>query len=272
MIMEVDGLLTYFGDTFKIVMHRYSDPHRLNAARNAAIYLGKPDRDNIRRPLSIIRQGHVPEVFRGENVEFEFIDVSKEVYDHIVTYTTRDMRVAGGNRALTSDDFTLPSDKVKDMTAVHAAVAASMDNYKQLLELGETPQVSRAAMPTSAKMNPFVYKFNFVTLGTSLFKQRIWESGAQGNTVKVVRGMYELVHYMDPELWDLFYEWHGEPATEWVEARRKIKKGQFKDVNNKTVKIGTVKEFIETLSSLNPDMDTEKAIRGLLGQSKSMWS
>jgi hypothetical protein len=79
-----NGDLFYQGDTFKIVMTRYSDPKRLNLARSAAIYLGKSDRDNTRRPLSIIRNGHVGEIFRGEMAEFEFIDVSKEVYDHIV--------------------------------------------------------------------------------------------------------------------------------------------------------------------------------------------
>jgi hypothetical protein len=59
------------------------------------------------------------------------------------------MRVAGGNRALTSDDYTLPSDKVKKMEEVEAAIQQSMHEYKRLLEYGETPQVARAAMPTS---------------------------------------------------------------------------------------------------------------------------
>jgi hypothetical protein len=36
-----NGLWMYEGDTFKIVMTRYSDPHRLNLARNAARYLEK---------------------------------------------------------------------------------------------------------------------------------------------------------------------------------------------------------------------------------------
>lgn len=165
----------YYGDTFKIYLRRYSDPKRLNLARNAAVYLGKKDRDNIRRPLRIIKMGHVPEIFRGEHAEFEFVDVSKEVYDHLVTYTTRNMRVAGGNRALTSDDFTMPSDKMKNPESVKTAIQDSMDNYKNLLEDGETPQVARSAMPVNAKMNPFVIQFNFLTLGQSLFKQRLWE-------------------------------------------------------------------------------------------------
>lgn len=219
-----NGLKVYKGDTFEIVLQRYSDPYRLNLARNAAIYLGKSDRDNIKRPLGIIRQGHVPEVFRGEYAEFEFIDTSKEVYDHIVTYTTRNMRVAGGNRALTSENFALPSDKVKDIKYVEEKIRASMENYEYLLDSGETPQVARSAMPVNAKMNPFVYQFNFVTLMESLFSQRIWERGAQGNTVKVVRGMWELVHSVDNELWDLVRETYGEEAHAWKVARQRIKK------------------------------------------------
>jgi hypothetical protein len=259
MIEIMDGVPTYIGDTFKIHLRRYSDPERLNAARNAAIYLGKKDRDNVRRPLSIIRQGHVPEVFRGEYAEFEFVDVSKEVYDHLVTYTTRNMRVAGGNRALTSDSYTMPSDKMKDPEMVRTWIENSMEGYECLLDHAETPQVARAAMPIAAKMNPFVYTFNFVTLGTSLFKQRIWEKGAQGNTVKVVRGMFELCEYMDAELWATFYEWFGEPATEWTEVRRKIKKKRV-----------LVEELIELLKEHNGEF-AEDALRKIYGEQKTMW-
>jgi hypothetical protein len=276
LIKVINGVPTYIGDTFQIILRRYSDPERLNAARNAAIYLGKKDRDNIRRPLSILRQGHVPEVFRGEYAEFEFVDVSKEVYDHLVTYTTRKMRVAGGNRALTSNDYTLPSDKVKDIEVVDYYVNESMNNYKELLDQGETPQVARAAMPTAAKMNPFVYSFNFVTLGTAFFKQRIWEKGAQGNTVKVVKGMYELCEYTDKELWETFYEWYGEPATEWVEIRRKLKKGSFRDANNNLIRIGTVEEFLNYLRDNVQGISTlespaEEFLRELFGEQKTMW-
>jgi hypothetical protein len=169
------------------------------------------------------------------------------------------MRVAGGNRALTSDDYTLPSDKMKYPDFVDDMVSGSMNNYRKLLEAGETPQVARAAMPTSAKLNPFVYSFNFVTLGTAFFKQRIWEKGAQGNTVKVVKGMYELCEYMDAELWETFYEWYGEPATEWVEARRKLKKKRM-----------TVGQLIEMLQGAD-DQPAEEYLRKVLGEQKSMW-
>lgn len=253
---------TYQGDTFQITLTRYSDPDRTNLARNAAIYLGKPDRDNIRRPLSVIRQGHVPEIFRGELAEFLFVDVSKEVYDHIVTYTTRNMRVAGGNRALTSDDFTIPSDKMKSTAHVEIAIGNSMLEYRDLLEKGETPQVARSAMPVAAKMNPFVYQFNFLTLMQSLFNQRIFQKGAQGNTVKVVKGMWELVHAQDPELWDTAYEYFGLPSREWRNAGEKLKKMNVHSLINQ----------LKTYSNFNTDH--EKAfdvLRKIFGEERTMW-
>jgi hypothetical protein len=263
-----DKELCYQGDTFKIILRRYSDPERLNLARNAAIYLGKKDRDNIRRPLNIIRDGHVPAIFRGEYAEFEFVDVSKEVYDHIVTYTTANMRAAGGNRALKSDDFTLPSDRVKDLAWVKSMINDSMNNYKELLQSGETPQVARSAMPVSAKMNSFVYQFNFVTLGESIFKQRIWEKGAQGNTVKVIEGMFALCQTVDCELWDTFYEYKGTPTLEWEEVRKKLKKEKL-----------TVHQLLNELHALALDPDSgqngnESIIDYLVkrsGELKSIW-
>jgi Thymidylate synthase complementing protein len=260
----------YVGDTFKIVLHRYSDPRRLNLARNAAIYLGKKDRNNTRRPLSIIRQGHVPEIFRGEQVEFEFIDVSKEVYDHLITYTTRNMRATGGNRALVSNDFTMPSDKMKYDTVVAAAINDSMSNYHHLIQEGETKQVARSAMPVAAKMNPFVYQFNFLTLGESLFKQRIWEKGAQGNTVKVVKGMFDLCMNIDPDLWHTFYEYKGTPAVEWEEVRKRLKK--------KRIDVTTMLEMLESeLMNGDPEENIDSAtqfvdwLTNKFGEQKSMW-
>jgi hypothetical protein len=258
-----DGKIMYTGDTFQIVLNRYSDPDRLNLARNAAIYLGKSDRDNIRRPLNIIRDGHVTQIFRGEMAEFEFIDVSKEAYDHIITYTTLNMRAAGGNRALRSHDWTAPSDRMKNWTLVEHKINQSMENYKDLLESGETPQVSRGAMPVAAKLNNFVYQFNFVTLGESIFKQRIWEKGAQGNTVKVVRAMFELCAYMDKELWDIFYEYKGTPAIEWSETGKRL--------NKKKITMGQLVKLLQDKSLDISQKPAVEVLRSLFGEQKSMW-
>lgn len=263
---DEQGYWMYEGDTFKIRMTRYSDPQRLNLARNAARYLGKSDIENVRRPLSIIRKRHVPEIFRGEHVEFEFIDVSKEVYDHIITYTTRNLRVAGGNRALRSDGYTLPSDKIKNEWVVQQKVIDSMKNYHDLLDSGETPQVSRAAMPTAAKMNIFVYQFNFLTLGQSVFKQRIWEHGAQGNTVKVIEGMFRLCENVDKELWDTFYKYHGTPTIEWLIAGDKLERMTVHQLLNELHALA-----LDPESGQNPSESVFDYLRRNYGEQKSMW-
>ena len=260
-----EGVLCYIGDTFTIKLNRYSDPKRLNLARNAAIYLGKSDRDNIRRPLNIIKEGHVTAIFRGEHAEFEFIDVSKEVYDHIITYSTANMRAAGGNRALVSNGFTMPSDRMKNPEKVEENIQRAMDAYRNNLDNKETRQVARSAMPVSAKMNPFVYQFNFVTLGESLFKQRIWEKGAQSNTAKVVQGMYELCKAMDAELWDAFYFYKGTPALEWEEVRKRLTKEGL-----------TVNEFVKEIQSIselgqNGDETLIEYLTRRSGGLKNMW-
>lgn len=259
--------LCYQGDTFLIRMHRYSDPQRLNLARNAALYLGKPDRDNVKRPLNILRDGHVTAIFRGEHVEFEFVGVSKEVYDHLITYTTANMRATGGNRALVSNDYTMPGDKMKNPELVQHNIEVSMNAYKELVEGRETKQVARSAMPVSAKMNPFVYQFNFVTLGESIFKQRIWEKGAQSNTAKVVEGMFALCQNVDCELWDAFYQYKGTPALSWEEARKRL--------NKKNV---TVAEFTSELLDLlndengqNGNIPLVEYLSSKYGGLKSMW-
>lgn len=259
--------LCYQGDTFLIRMHRYSDPQRLNLARNAALYLGKPDQDNVKRPLNILRDGHVTAIFRGEHAEFEFVGVSKEVYDHLITYTTANMRATGGNRALVSDDYTMPSDKMKNPELVRHNIEISMNAYRELVEGRETKQVARSAMPVSAKLNPFVFQFNFVTLGESIFKQRLWERGAQGNTVKVVEGMFELCRNVDCELWEKFYEHKGEPALAWEEARKRL--------NKKNLKVSDiVPELVSALNDpecQNGDISLVDYLTKKYGGLTSMW-
>jgi hypothetical protein len=256
------GNREYHGDTFRIELFRYSDPDRLNLADSAAIYLGKEDTDNVRRPLSIMKLDHALEIFRGENATFKFYNVSKQVYDHLVTYKTLNMRAAGGNRALVSYGYTLPSDRMKDPDEVQRRVGESMRQYLDLVEAGETKQVARAAMPVAANMNPFKLQFNFQTLIESLFVQRIWEPGAQGNTVKVVRGMFALCHAADPELWETVYELYGPHVKAWKLAQRRIR--------NKSVTVG---EFLAALEEKGAPVDVtlDEAIREVYGGQKSMW-
>jgi hypothetical protein len=258
------GNLVYHGDTFQIELFRYTDPDRLNLAHSSALYLGKPDIENTKRPLSIMKLGHALEVFRGESATFVYYNVSKQVYDHLVTYKTMQMRVAGGNRALVSSDFTMPTDKMRNPLDVYNAIDRSMMHYHELLDNGETPQVARSAMPINANMHPFKLQFNFQTLIESLFVQRIWEKGAQGLTVNVVKAMWELCHAVDPELWDTVYELYGPHVKEWKDAQKKLRRTEI-----------TVRHFWEEINHSDVDIldkPLEELIREWYGKKKSMWN
>lgn len=283
------GNLVYDNGRFQIELYRYSDPGRLNLADSAAIYLGKSDTDNIRRPLNILKLGHALEIFRGETATFKFYDVAKQVYDHLITYKTMNMRVAGGNRALVSTSCTLPMDKIKNKELVAEKIKESMYAYHDLIDAGESPQVARAAMPVNANMNTFKLQFNFQTLIQALFPQRIFEVGAQGLTVEVVKGMFALCHAVDPELWETVYELYGPHTKEWKDVQKKLrkKKTTFAEL---LFEVGGGKEYQQELidrygyddegaydgvisHGLNKiwDADIEEFFREKFGKQKSIW-
>lgn len=266
------GNLEYHHDGMKIELFRYTDPDRLNLADSSAVYLGKPDTDNTKRPLNIMRLGHALEVYRAESATFKFYGVPKQVYDHLITYKTIQARIAGGNRALVSDTYTLPSDRMKDPSIVATKMKDAHQAYLDLIEAGETGQVARSAMPVNANMNPFKLQFNFQTLIESLFVQRIWELGAQGRTVEVVQGMFWLCHAMDPELWEQVYELYGPHVKEWKDVQKKLRR--------KGVTLRDLMLAVHKKAGLDKDEDTfeffadeplEDVLRAVYGVQKSMW-
>lgn len=214
----------------KVELVRYSDPDRRYLAEAAAVYLGKPDRDNVKRPLSIINKEHTLAIFRGESVRFIF-KTSKVVYDHLITYTTANMRACGGLRANEATVFVPP---VEDSDPIYAEIGNKhLANYQSLVK-GIDPntddpikkkrlQAARSVAPMSVELE-YMFEFNFATLIESIFPQRLWVPGAQQDTKEVVQVMYDLVHEQDPELWDMIYEKYGPEYQAWKTARSKMKK------------------------------------------------
>lgn len=212
-----------------IKLLRYSDPDRLSLAHAAAVYLGKEDTDNIRRPLTIMKKRHALAIFRGESARFEF-ETSKVVYDHLITYTTADMRACAGLRANRAYEFVPPAE---DDDPIYAEVAAAaIETYNKLID-GIDPnteepqkkkrlQAARSILPMSMKIK-YEFQFNFLTL-IHIFQQRIWTPGAQQDTFEVVKKMWDLVHAKDPILWDTVYEMFGPEEVKWQHARTLLKK------------------------------------------------
>lgn len=211
-----------------ITLLRYTDPTREHLARAAAVYLGKEDVDNIKRPISIMRKRHALAIFRGESARFEF-ETSKVIYDHLITYTTADMRACAGLRANKAVEFVPPAEDDDPIYSVMGQGA--MDNYNYLVngidpETGDKMkrkrlQAARSVLPTSVKIR-YQFQFNFLTLIT-MFQQRIWTPGAQLDTFQAVQAIWELVHAQDPELWDAVKEEFGPEEIAWIQVRKKLK-------------------------------------------------
>lgn len=251
------------GWTIELV--RYSDPDRLNLADSAAVYMNKSDKDNVKRPLQILKRRDTLTIFRGEHAAFKYYDVPKQVYDHLVTYQTLQMRAAGGNRANVSDGYTMPADKMKNPELVEQMLIEAMEKYHKLAEV-ETPQVARSIQPVNSNMPIFKLQWNFQTLIEALAPQRIWTKGAQSLTRMCVNDMFSLLFQMDAELWTLVEEYFGAHRHEWDKVQTKLR--------TKYVTVGELVGMLEEYMQKNEsgDLDSvEEVMRRLFGQSKSVW-
>lgn len=214
---------------------RYSDPERIHLAKSAAIFLGKTDEENVKRPVRMLyHQPPHKSIYRGEHVRFEFV-TSKTVYDHLTTYTTANVRACAGLRANRAGDFVLPLEvegtELEDV--IQEIGEAHLSNYNHLAD-GIDPdtqdpikkvrlQAARAVAPMAVNLH-YILEFNFLTLMESIFVQRTWGTGAQADTKEVVDIMWELTRAYDPELWDAAYEVFGPEALAWQKVRFSLKK------------------------------------------------
>jgi len=214
----------------RVTLIRYTDPDRRSMAHAAAVYLGKPDTDNIKRPLSIIKKGDTLAIFRGESARFEFF-TSKIVYDHLITYTTLNMRACGGLRANEATVFVPP---LEDEDPIYRELGERhLHAYQQLVH-GIDPQTedaisrkrlqaARTVAPMSVQLH-YLLDFNLATLIEAVFPQRIWSPGAQLDTREVVQQMFNLIREQDPELWDLIYDHYGPEAHAWKRLRARLRR------------------------------------------------
>ena len=215
---------------FQVRLVRYTDPERLSLAHAAAVYLGKTDVDNVKRPLGIIKKGDALAIYRGESARFEFY-TSKVVYDHLITYTTLNMRACGGLRANEANVFVPPAE---DDDPIYREIGERhLDAYRSLVH-GIDPhtedpvgkkrlQAARSVAPVSVQLH-YLLDFNLATLIESVFPQRIWSPGAQLDTRQVVQEMFGLVRAVDPELWDLVQDYYGSEAHAWKRLRYRLRR------------------------------------------------
>lgn len=223
----------YTDDGWTVVQHgrivalRATDESRLSSAFKASLYLGKyndmANRDRFSK--SMVSAGHSYEPIRGEHVLFLFIGIGKPVYDHLVTYTVgRPTRIAGGQRANVPWGFELPVE------------AKNKDEYEEELERirtvirlakqdrAEQMQAARAKLPVGYIMPPFLMEFSEEALIKNVFRQRLFEKGAQGATVEVASDMLECCLLVDRPKWETLIDYHGPHIAQWEKAMRTLRK------------------------------------------------
>ncbi len=231
----------YTSDGWTVVQHgrvvalRATDESRLSSAFKASLYLGKyndmANRDRFSK--SMVSAGHSYEPIRGENVLFLFIGIGKPVYDHLVTYTVgRPTRIAGGQRANVPWGFELPveaknkGEYEEELERIRTVIRlAKQDKAEQM-------QAARAKLPVGYIMPPFLMEFSEEALIKSVFRQRLFEKGAQGATVEVASDMLECCLQVDRQKWETLIDYHGPHIAQWEKAMRSLRKdgASFADI------------------------------------------
>jgi len=214
----------------RVIALRHTDESRLYSAFKAALYLGKyDDMDNRERFLSkMVRAHHSYEPIRGESILFMYIGVGKPVYDHLVTYTVgRPTRIAGGQRANLPWGYEVPVEAKNP----EVYVSRAMPLIQEVVELtrrdadkpSEQLQAARSLLPVGYIMPPFLFEFSEEALIKNVFRQRLFERGAQGATVDVVSDMWECCVALDPQKWETLKDYHGPNTVAWEKAMRTLR-------------------------------------------------
>jgi len=211
----------------RVIALRATDESKLSSAFKASLYLGKyGDMANTNRFLhSMVTAGHSYEPIRGENILFLFIGIGKPVYDHLVTYTVgRPTRIAGGQRANVPWGFELPVEAKKP-----EEYEGELERIRDVIRLAkqervEQMQAARAKLPVGYIMPPFLMEFSEEALIKNVFRQRLFEKGAQGATVEVAADMLKACLQIDRTKWEFLIDYHGPHLQQWEKAMRTIRK------------------------------------------------
>lgn len=250
----------------RVVALRGTDESRLSSAFKASLYLGKyRDMANTERFLhSMVTAGHSYEPIRGESVLFLFLGVGKPVYDHMVTYTVgRPTRIAGGQRANVPWGFELPveaknaEEYQEELERIRNVIRlAKQDRVEQM-------QAARAKLPVGYIMPPWLMEFSEEALIKTVFRQRLFEKGAQGATVEIVADMLQACLGIDEVKWNFLIDYHGPHIEQWEKAMRTLRKEQHTLADIAAIRGISVEEalakplydlLIETVGKLPPSM------------------
>jgi hypothetical protein len=86
-------------------------------------------------------------------------------------------------------------------------------SYERMVDAGEQPQAARAILPANIILPPFQFDFSKEALAKNLFKQRVWQAGAQGETREIVEDMLACCKAIDHEKWAKLADAVGKPMV-----------------------------------------------------------
>lgn len=218
----------------RVIALRATDSSRSYSAFKAALYLGKyDDMANKERFLSkMVKAHHSYEPIRGELILFMYVGVGKPVYDHLVTYTVgRPSRIAGGQRANLPWGYEVPVEAKDRQTYIDRAMPLIQEVVELTKRDAERPseqlQAARSLLPVGYIMPPFLMEFSEEALIKNVFRQRLFERGAQGATVDVAADMYECCLKLDRAKWETLRDYHGPHTVAWEKAMRTLRDKQY---------------------------------------------
>lgn len=265
----------------RVVALRATDAGRLISAFKAALYLGKyNDMDNTNRFLKkMVSAGHSYEPIRGESILFIYVGVGKPVYDHMITYSVgRPTRIAGGQRANMPWGFEVAAEMKdkegafeRNLPRIREVAKLAGKVKEDMPETREQLQAARSELPVGYIMPPFLLEFSEEALIKNVFTQRIFERGAQGATVDIVKDMWNCVMEIDAEKWSHLFDHHGPHMSSWEKAMRVLRDKQLSmgDLIDLAQDAGVVK--LSAQYSLN-DLNVYDILMATVGKlPPSMW-
>ncbi len=217
----------------RVIVLRHTDQGRLFSAFKSSLYHSKyDDMNNTSRFLSqIVPKHHSYEPIRGENILFLFVGVGKPVYDSLIIFSTgRPTRIAGGLRHSLPWGIEVPIEVedrneylLRNMQKVREVInLANSDTQKP--EIKKQLAIARSELPVSYIMPPFILEFSEEALVKNVFKQRLWEPGAdERTTLDVARDMWECCLALDEEKFSILFDYHGPHIEDWENTMRTLK-------------------------------------------------
>lgn len=201
----------------------YTDPERKVMAEICRIYQGMHDADP-QRPIRLIMKEH-DSFLEALNIQVKVIS-SIATRDQALRNRLATAVAARGFRANVASQVLPPHEIWDDPDKLNTFECLSerhIETIDEMIQLGFKPQEARALLGLGAVCE-WTYRVNARLLVHSIFKDRLWVKGHQKEIGLFAQRLYEQLHKIDPELWEVL-EWvYGPETLEWRRIGKELRK------------------------------------------------